>query len=118
MRKNHRKKTLKRMLLDMTKTVEEMKAEIATLHSQNDISQEITDGVHAVVDAALPGIVSAQVATATDALQKQITDTSTLVETLVDQLANGNTAGATATAAEIQATVAPATTDTSAAPSA
>lgn len=84
----------KRMFNQMLKTLEELRVQISTIHSQATIDQEITDSVNAVVANTLPALVSAQVVTATAVLQKEADDTATAVSDLLDQLTAGNVAAA------------------------
>lgn len=92
----------------MAKTLDELLAEVKTIHSTNGIPQEINDSVTAAVNNVVPGLVTTAVNNSTAALQSQLADTNTLVTTLIDQLANGDVGGAATTAQSIATATAPA----------
>lgn len=100
--------TLIRILTQMAKTLDELLAEVKTIHSTNGIPQEINDSVTAAVNNVVPGLVTTAVNNSTAALQSQLADTNTLVTTLIDQLANGDVGGAATTAQSIATATAPA----------
>lgn len=73
-------------ILHLMADITALLAEIATIHSEGDVTQEITTQVNTAVTAA------------TADLQQQITDANTAIKAIADQLTSGNVSGAQATA--------------------
>lgn len=92
-------KTLKGLIHDMIKSTEDLLKEIADLHSEaeieDDVTKKVTDAVSAQIATAIADQLQTAVTAATADLNQKLTDQAGVIQAIADRLAGSDVAGAT-----------------------